>query len=105
MPAGLEEPGKTVPEQDLVLGDHNPHGNSAVTIVPRPRGLSTLTLPPRAATRSVMPNKPEPRSAGAADAVITDADDEASVAPTALTATSDARACLAAFVSASLATK
>ena len=76
----LEQPAETLSEQDLVLGDHYPHGSSAVTRVPRPGGLSTLRLPPSAATRSVMPASPEPLGRdGAADAVVADADDEAAV--------------------------
>src|SRR6266581_2825139 len=55
----LEEATKPFPEQDLVLGDHDSPGSSAVTTVPSPSGLSTLRLPPRAATRSVIPPRPE----------------------------------------------
>ena len=78
----LEEPAEALAEQHLVFGDHDSHGSSAVTTVPRPAGLSTVRLPPSAATRSVMPASPEPGGRdGAADAVVTDAHDERAVPP------------------------
>ena len=106
VPGVLEEPAEALAEQDLVFGDHHPHGSSAVTTVPRPGGLSTVSVPPSAATRSLMPASPEP------------SDGRAPPTPSsrtrrmrlpfdlaALTTTSEAPACLAAFASASLATK
>ena len=76
----LEQPPQALAQERLVLGDHDAHGSSATTAVPSPRGLETLTLPPSAATRSVMPASPE-RSLGdrTADAVVGDPQHEAAV--------------------------
>jgi hypothetical protein len=40
VPAVGEQPGEPLPEQNLVLDDHDTHGSSAVIRVPRPRTLS-----------------------------------------------------------------
>src|SRR5438128_2088994 len=58
--AVLEEPPEAPAKQHLILGDHDPHGSSAVTVVPAPSSLSMRSVPPRAATRSERPLRPEP---------------------------------------------
>src|SRR5690348_4511662 len=55
-----EQPGQSLPQQHLVLGDHDAHGNSAVRIVPPSGAVSTRRLPPWAATRSCSPRRPPP---------------------------------------------
>ncbi|HEV2758636.1 MAG TPA: hypothetical protein VGV86_03615 [Acidimicrobiales bacterium] len=40
MAAVFEEASGTLAQQHLVLGDHNPHENSAVMVVPRPSPLA-----------------------------------------------------------------
>src|SRR5262249_15605494 len=47
-------------ENDRVVGDHYTHGISACSLVPRPGGLDTTSVPPRASTRSMSPRIPEP---------------------------------------------
>src|SRR5215212_1057698 len=57
----LEQPGETLTEQELVVGDHDAHGNSRCT---RTRGLSpfwTVSLPPTASTRSSTARRPSGR--------------------------------------------
>ena len=57
----LEEAGETLPKEDRVLGDHDPHGIATSTRVPLPCGLTICNVPPCAATRSRRPASPEPR--------------------------------------------
>jgi hypothetical protein len=38
---GLQYPSEALAEQHRVVGDHDPHGSSAVTQVPAPAGLCT----------------------------------------------------------------
>ncbi len=61
----FEEPREACPQQRLVLGDHYPHGSSAVTTVPASGELSMRSRPPSAATRSPMPTRPDPPEAAA----------------------------------------
>lgn len=42
----LEEPAEPLAQQHLILRDHNPHGNSAVSLVPAPWLLSMRSVPP-----------------------------------------------------------
>ena len=55
-----EQPPESLAQEDLVLGDHDPHGSSAVIVVPTSGWLSIRRLPPWAATRSRSPLSPEP---------------------------------------------
>jgi hypothetical protein len=54
-----EQPGESFPQQHGVLGDHDAHGSTASTVVPRPRGLKTAKAPPAALTRSLSPARPD----------------------------------------------
>ena len=95
----LEQPPEPFAQQRLVLRDHDPHGSSAVTTVPRPGGLATDTLPPSAATRSVIPASPEPGEGTAPPTPSSRT--ETTRLPfcrAAITATLDACACFAALV-------
>ena len=77
----LEESRQARSQQRLVLGDHYPHGSSAVTTVPASGELSTL---PPAQRRHSVPHADEARSVGSggtADAVVAHRDDEVAVAP------------------------
>src|SRR4051794_23237403 len=56
----LEQAPETLAQQHLVLGDHDAHGSSTLTVVPAPGRLSIASRPPSAATRSVRPASPEP---------------------------------------------
>jgi hypothetical protein len=80
VPGVFEKPAEALSQQDLVLGDHDSHGSSATTTVPPPAGLSTVRVPPRAATRSVMPARPEPTDGWAPpNAVVADGDDQIAI--------------------------
>ena len=50
--AVCQDVGQALPQQDGVLGDHDPHGITASTRVPPPERLSTVSRPPSASTRS-----------------------------------------------------
>jgi hypothetical protein len=102
----LEESAKAFPEENLVFGDHYAHGSSAVTIVPAPGGLATMTLPPSAVTRSPMPSSPAPSEITAPPMPLSRmATTSLLLRLPALTVTAEALACFAELVSASLATK
>src|SRR5262249_38391626 len=58
----VREPGA---QEDGVFGDHDPHGNSTMTVVGPPGGLRTCIRPPRALTRSARPWRPLPRAGSA----------------------------------------
>src|SRR5262249_10977009 len=47
---------------DLIRATYPPSGRTARTSVPTPRGLSTLSVPSAAPTRSTRPVRPEPAS-------------------------------------------
>jgi hypothetical protein len=51
--------------------DHDPHGSSAVTVVPPPRGLLTSRRPSSASPRPASPRSPDP-SVASSLAVVTD---------------------------------
>ena len=54
--AGVDEQaGQAGSQEHGVLGDHDAHGSSTITVVGPPAGLSTCMRPPRAATRSARP--------------------------------------------------
>src|SRR4029453_1605382 len=55
-----EDAREPLPEEDGIVGDHDSHGISPTTRVPPPGGLSTVSLPPRASTRSSRPLRPDP---------------------------------------------
>ena len=44
--AVLEQAPEPLAQQHLVLGDHDPHGSSAVSVVPAPGSLSMRSVPP-----------------------------------------------------------
>ena len=82
VPCVLEEANEPLAQERLILGDHDPHGSSATTSVPCPGGLAIVTFPPSAATRSAMPERPDPSEGlRPADAVVADRDDEGAVLP------------------------
>ena len=56
----LEQPDQALPEQHRVLGEDYPHGRSAVSRVGPPRGLSTVSSPSTACSRSASPARPCP---------------------------------------------
>ena len=71
----LEEAGETLPKEDRVLGDHDPHGIATSTRVPLPRGLTISSVPPCAATRSRRPARPGAAADdGTADTVVRNGD-------------------------------
>ena len=73
VPRVLEQAREPFAQQDGVLGDHDPHGNSTSIRVPTPSGLLIRNVPPWAATRSVSPTRPGSlRRIRAADAVVGD---------------------------------
>src|SRR5699024_481832 len=53
-----EQSGDALPEQDVVLGDHDAHGTSATIVVGPPAGLVTVSVPLAAATRPARPASP-----------------------------------------------
>src|SRR4051794_19361897 len=55
-----EERSDALAHEPAVVGDHDPHGSSAVTTVPAPRGLRMRRVPSSAATRSASPWRPVP---------------------------------------------
>ena len=78
VPGVLEQPGEPLAEEGGVLADHDAHGSAASTSVPWPRGLSTWSDPPSAATRSARPDRSP--SSRAASSVVGHADQELPVA-------------------------
>ena len=60
VPGVLQQPGQTFPEQRGVFPDHDAHGSTACTRVPRAARSRTVNAPPMAATRSVRPARPAP---------------------------------------------
>ena len=102
----LEEPGEAFAQERLVLGDHDPHGSSAVTTVPRAgRAVDAEAAAERG---DAVGHAGETRPLGgtrAADAVVADARPPGCRCRAARDRTLEACACLAAFASASLATK
>ena len=77
--AVLEQPGQPLPQERGILGDHDPHqwlpqapyglqarsGNSTVTVVGPPAGLTTSIRPSTVETRCASPVSPLPRAASA----------------------------------------
>ena len=102
----LQQPRKSLAQDHRVVGERYSHGISARSVVPRPGGLETVKLPPRASTRSAKPRSPEPPDVVAppipssATSITSDRS-----SPLAVTRTSLPWECLAALVSASLARK
>src|SRR5215207_3537333 len=60
-----QERGEAVANDQVVVGDHDAHGSSALTVVPPPGGLETCSSPSSASSRSSRPRRPEPREASA----------------------------------------
>ena len=79
-PVVAQEPRQAVAQQREILGDHDPHGITARTVVGPPAGLEISSVPSSASTRRARPLSPDPDRIGAADAVVDDLD-EHRVAP------------------------
>ena len=60
VPGALQQVCQSLPQQGLVLPDHDAHGSSATTRVPRSDGLISSSRPPSVSTRSVSPPRPDP---------------------------------------------
>src|SRR5262249_4043541 len=60
-----QETGDPLAQQQRVVRDHYAHGISACTRVPCPGGLSTVSRPSSACTRSSRPRRPDPRAGSA----------------------------------------
>src|SRR5690625_1725151 len=58
----LEHAGEPISQEGEVLGDDNTHGNSMVTVVGPPAGLTTSIVPSKAASRRRTPARPLPPS-------------------------------------------
>jgi hypothetical protein len=101
---GLKDPGQALAEQHRVVGDHDPHGSSALIRVPWPAGLSTRRRPSRAATRSARPRRPEPLGSAPPTPSSPISTRRPRSRRRALMVTALARACLAALASPSEAT-
>src|SRR5438309_2518123 len=97
-----EHPGQPFAEEHRVVGQNQAHGSLAITCVPPPWGLSTVSAPPTAAALSASPHSPDPRAASAppTPSSRTLTSRCPSHRATAIV-TEDARACLAALTSAS----
>src|SRR5688572_16571451 len=62
---GMQEPGQSVPEEGMVLGDDNAHGTSMVMTVGPPGGLDMAIVPSKAARRRSIPRSPVPAAGSA----------------------------------------
>src|SRR4249919_904010 len=105
--AGVAEQGReAVADQQVVVGNYDAHGITAVTVVPRPAGLTTARRPSSASTRSARPRSPEPL-ASSAPPIPSSVTSTNAAAPSrdTRTSTADARAYLAIFVIDSATTK
>ncbi len=59
--AGLDQqPDQPLAQQHRIVGDHDAHGSSAITTVPRPPFGRTVSVPPATSARSAMPRSPLP---------------------------------------------
>jgi hypothetical protein len=93
-----EHPRQPFAEEYRVVGQDQAHGILAITCVPPPGGLSTLSAPPTAAALSARPHSPDPRAASApptpSSKTLTS---RCSLQRATVIVTEDARACLAAL--------
>jgi hypothetical protein len=64
-PGLAEQRGKPVANQQAVVGYQDPHGITAVTVVPAPAVVATRSLPSSASTRSASPRCPDPLASSA----------------------------------------
>src|SRR4051794_29801173 len=101
--AGIrEQPREALAEEQRVVADDYSHGSSALTVVPALGGLWSSSVPSRAATLSASPRRPLPALMLAPPLP---SSRTSTVSPWSLLVTlidaSEARACLAALVSAS----
>ena len=79
----LQQACQPVADERRVVGDHDAHGISATIRVPPPCGLSIVSSPSSAPTRSARPRSPDPAvGPGAAPSVVADLDAGAAVLAT-----------------------
>ena len=99
-----EQPRQTLAQQHRVLGDHDAHGSSALTIVGPPSGLETVSVPSMVAARVIRPSSPPPGARAPPTPSSSTSSDDVPVLRM-RTSSRVAAACFAAFVRASATTK
>ena len=64
-PGLAEQRGDPLADEQVVVRDHDPHGSSALTVVPAAGRADTRSRPSSASTRSASPRSPLPRASSA----------------------------------------